>query len=167
MPPLTRVATAAAVLETCFTSREVVCRHCATGWEEPVARVVNVSTDPDARLGILLGTMHQAACRACATVQTLDVIVDYYDPVRALLVQIRPAWERAAGGEAWYWERLEALILQYQELPVRVDVVFGFGELIERHLGGAMAVAEAREEWAARQRQADSQATRDMHERSV
>ena len=155
MPSLTREVAAAAVPETVFTSREVVCHHCAARWEEPVARVVNVSTAPDARLGILLGTMHRAACRACAAVQTLDVIVDYYDPERALLVQIRPAWERAAGGEDWYWARLEELVLRYAELPARVEVVFGFGEMVARYLGGEAAIAAAREEWAARRARKD------------
>lgn len=167
MPPLTPMTGVTAGPETVFTSHDVVCHHCATGWEEPVARVVNVATDPDARLGILLGTMHRATCRTCATVQTLDVIVDYYDPVRSLLVQIRPAWERAAGGDEWYWARLEALVLQYAALPVQVDVAFGFGELIERYLGGAATVAAAHKEWAARQRQVNLRATSDIDGRSV
>jgi len=94
--------------------------------------------------------MHQARCPVCATAHDLDVILDYYDPSQARVIQVRPAWEQQAGGEEWYWDRLEDLVGRYRAVAVRVEVVFGFAELTERHLGGPYAVAAARREWEAR-----------------
>lgn len=138
------------MLETELTAVDVCCRTCGARWEAPVARRVNSGTHPDARLGILLGRMHRARCPICATTHELDVIVDYYDPDQARVIQVRPTWERRAGGEEWYWDRLEDLVGRYQDVVVRVEVVFGFAELTERHLGGPHAVAAAHQEWEAR-----------------
>jgi len=48
--------------------------------------------------------------------------------------------------------RYEDLVLKYQDVDVRVDVVFGFDQLIEKYLGGQAAVQEARERWEARRK---------------
>jgi hypothetical protein len=133
-----------------FTELEMLCVPCHATWSVPVARRVNAATHPEARLGILLKTMHRTACPVCRQPREVEAIFDYYDPARQLVVQVRPEWEiKAGGGEDWYWDRYEDLVLKYADHDVRVDVVFGFDELIEKYLGGQQAVAEARRQWAA------------------
>jgi len=138
-------------IHTEYTELEMLCVSCRATWSVPVARRVNVATHPDARLGILLKTMHRTACPVCRQPREVDTIFDYYDPERQLVVQVRPSWEiKAGGGEDWYWARYEDLVLKYADHDVRVDVVFGFDELIEKYLGGEEAVAQAQKEWNAR-----------------
>jgi len=135
-------------LETQFTEIDMICPRCQARWGAPVARVVNIGTSPDARLGILLKTMHRTHCPACKFEREIDTIFDYYDPDQQLVVQIRPEWEyHAGGGEDWYWERYEDLVEKYAEVEVRVDVVFGFDSMIEKYLGGESAVEAAHKEW--------------------
>ena len=63
---------------------------------------------PDARLGILLGTMHRTRCPVCKKPRDIDFIFDYYDPDQNLIIQVRPDWEfQAGGGEDWYWTQYE------------------------------------------------------------
>jgi hypothetical protein len=138
-------------LDTLFVETEILCRYCQTNWQPPIAKFVNVKTDPDARLGILIGTMHSTYCPYCKKKTFIDTTFEYYDPDQSLLVQIRPAWEfKAGGGEEWYLKRFEDLVMKYSETDVRVDVVFGFDEMIGKYLGGEQAVAEAHEEWERR-----------------
>lgn len=140
-------------LPTEFSEVEMRCPPCNAVWSAPIARRVNVQTHPDARLGILLKTMHRTYCPVCKRVRDIDTIFEYYDPEQRLLIQVRPEWEyHAGGGEDWYWARLEDFVLAYQDTDVRVDVVFGFDQLIEKYLGGAEAVRQAREEWERRQK---------------
>ncbi len=140
------------MLETEYSEVEMRCVGCSAIWHPPVARVVNVKTHPDARLGILLGTMHRTRCPVCKKPRDIEFIFDYYDPDQHLLIQVRPEWEiHAGGGEEYYWTQYENLVKKYAEHDVRVDVVFGFNEMIEKYLGGQEAVAAAREEWQARQ----------------
>lgn len=127
---------------------EVVCRRCQAKWQPPIARFVNAKTDPDARLGILLETMHRSYCPQCKLYQLIDTTFEYYDPDQGIVVQVRPAWEyKAGGGEEYYLKRFEDLVHKYSTTDVRVDVAFGMQDLIDRYLGGEQAVAEAREEW--------------------
>lgn len=138
-------------LQTWFMDFEVVCRRCQSRWQPPIARFVNAGTDPDARLGILLNTMHQSYCPQCKLKQFIDTTFEYYDPEQQLVVQIRPEWEyKAGGGEDYYLKRFEDLVIKYSKTDVRVDVVFGLPQLIDKHLGGEAAVADAQEEWRAR-----------------
>lgn len=138
-------------LETHFMDFEVVCRRCQSRWQPPIARFVNCGTDPDARLGILLNTMHQSYCPQCKLKQFIDTTFEYYDPEQQLVVQVRPEWEyKAGGGEDYYLKRFEDMIHKYSKTDVRVDVVFGMQQLIDQYLGGEAAIAEAREEWNAR-----------------
>lgn len=151
-----------AEITTEFTEIEMRCVPCNTVWSAPVVRRVNVATHPDARLGILLKTMHRTACPLCKKPREIDTIFDYYDPERRLVVQVRPAWEiRAGGGEDWYWARYEDLVLKYANYDVRVDVVFGFDEMIEKYLGGPEAVEAAQQEWRARREKAGSAHSRE------
>lgn len=146
-------------LETKYTSLDMRCPSCSAIWEAPVARFVNVKTHPDARLGILLQTMHHSHCPVCRIDREVDTIFDYYDPDRQLIVQVRPAWEYVAGGgEDWYWDRYEDLVQKYADIDVQVDVVFGFPQMIEKYLGGEAAVEEARREWQQRRARADARA---------
>ncbi|MBX6343155.1 MAG: hypothetical protein IRY97_11900 [Thermomicrobiaceae bacterium] len=139
------------VVETRFTYLDLRCPKCQSTFEQPVASAVNVATHPDARLGILLGTMHRAVCPLCKHTFPINQIFDYYDPERQLVVQVRPEWEfHAGGGEDWYWARYEDLVMKYAGADVRVDVVFGFSEMVEKYLGGQEAVEAARQEWEAR-----------------
>lgn len=134
--------------ETWFMEFEVVCRRCQSRWQPPIARFVNARTDPDARLGILLETMHRSYCPQCKLKQLIDTTFEYYDPDQELVVQVRPAWEyNAGGGEDYYLKRFEDLVHKYSDSEVRVDVVFGMQELIDKYLGGEQAVADANEEW--------------------
>lgn len=145
-------------LPTEFSEIEMRCPPCNATWSAPVARRVNVRTHPDARLGILLKTMHWTRCPLCKQPRQIETIFEYYDPDQRLLVQVRPEWEyHAGGGEEWYWARYEDLVLKYQDVDVRVDVVFGFDQLIEKYLGGQAAVQEARERWEARHKGGEGQ----------
>jgi hypothetical protein len=138
-------------LETRFMDFEVVCRRCQSKWQPPIARFVNAGTDPDARLGILLDSMHRSYCPHCKLKQLIDTTFEYYDPGQNIVIQVRPEWEfKAGGGEDYYLKRLEDLVMKYSKTEVRVDVVFGMNELIHKYLGGDEAVAEAQNEWNAR-----------------
>lgn len=138
-------------LETEYTGYDLRCPTCQATWEAPVARFVNVGTHPDGRLGILLGTIHHSHCPVCKVDRLVDVIFDYYDPEQKLIVQVRPEWEwHAGGGEDWYWDRYEDLVEKYAEVDVRVDVVFGYQQMIDKYLGGEEAVAAAKVEWQKR-----------------
>lgn len=130
-----------------YTEVELICARCQVQWSPPVARFVNIETHPMAREGILRKSMHRARCPSCRTYEIeVDQIFDYYDPDEKLILQFRPAWEfKAGGGEEMYWTRLEQLIEKYAEDDVRVDVVFGFDEMIAKHLGGEEAVAASLE----------------------
>ncbi len=140
------------MLETEYSEVEMRCVGCSAIWHPPVARQVNVKTHPDARLGILLGTMHKTRCPVCKKPRDIEVIWEYYDPDQNLLIQVRQEWEFAAGGgEEYYWSQYENLVNKYADKDVRVDVVFGFDELIEKYLGGDEARAAAKEEWKVRQ----------------
>ncbi|MDW7981392.1 MAG: CpXC domain-containing protein [Thermomicrobium sp.] len=143
--------TAEVDLPTEFSEIEMRCPPCGAIWSAPVARRINVRTHPDARLGILLRTIHWTRCPVCRTPRQIETIFDYFDPDRRLLVQVRPAWEvHAGGGEDWYWARYEDVVLKYKDFDVRVDVVFGLEQLIDKYLGGQAAVDRARSEWQAR-----------------
>ena len=138
-------------LETVFMEFEVVCRRCQSTWQPPIARFVNAGTDPDARLGILLGTMHQSYCPHCKLKQLIDTTFEYYDPEDNRVIQVRPEWEyKAGGGENYYFKRFEDVVKKYSTTNVRVDVVFGMNQLIEKYLGGDEAVAAAKDEWNTR-----------------
>jgi hypothetical protein len=138
-------------LETWFMEFEVVCRRCQARWQPPIARFVNAGTDPDARLGILLDSMHQSYCPQCKLKQFINTTFEYYEPEQNIVIQVRPEWEfKAGGGEKYYLKRFEDLVLKYSTTDVRVDVVFGMKELIDKYLGGEAAIAAAKEEWQAR-----------------
>lgn len=139
------------MIETEYAEVQMRCVKCNAIWNPPVARQVNVGTHPDARLGILLGTMHRTHCPVCRQSREIEFIFDYYDPEQNLVIQVRPEWEiHAGGGEDFYWKQYEILVKKYEDKDVRVDVVFGFKELIDKYLGGEDAVAAAKEEWKAR-----------------
>jgi hypothetical protein len=138
-------------LETRFMDFEVVCRRCQSRWQPPIARFVNAGTDPDARIGILLDSMHRSYCPHCKLRQLIDTTFEYYDPEQNIVIQVRPEWEyKAGGGEKYYLKRFEDMVMQYSKTDVRVDVVFGMKQLIDEYLGGEEAIAAAREEWDAR-----------------
>jgi hypothetical protein len=139
------------VLETEYTHLDMRCTNCQVLWEAPLVRIANAKTHPDARLGILLGTIHQPRCPSCRAIHNPEPIFDYYDPDQGIVVQVRPEWEvKAGGGEDWYWARYEDLVITYAEVDVRVDVVFGLQEMVDKYLGGQEAVDAARAEWAER-----------------
>jgi hypothetical protein len=136
-------------LQTSYTEVELMCPKCRARWSPPVANLVNVRTHPQGRESMLRRAIHKSRCPACKHPMDVEHIYAVYDPDQKLLVQVRPKWEfKAGGGEEIYWTRLEQLILKHTEDDIRVDVVFGLDELIERFLGGekAVAAAEARAE---------------------
>jgi hypothetical protein len=132
-------------LRTKFTEVELMCPKCRSEWGAGVAVLVNAKTDPAATEGVLRNTMHRSRCPACkGYVHDINHIWDYYDPDRQLIVQVRMAWEyKAGGGEEVFYKRLEDLVMKYQNDEVRVDVVFGMQELIDKYLGGEEAVTAA------------------------
>jgi phage FluMu protein Com len=149
--------------ETRFEEIDVVCPRCQTTWQPAIARFVNVRTHPDARLGLLLNKMHHSNCPRCKSPKFIETNFEYYDPDHQLLVQIRPEWQiRAGGGEDYYLECFEQLVNKYADVDVRVDVVFGYQEIIERHLGGDDAVAEAHAEWDRRVAEARERRQREV-----
>jgi hypothetical protein len=142
--PTTAGTTAQDRFQTQYTETDMRCMKCSAIWSPPVANVVNVGTHPQAREAILRKTMHQTRCPVCKRPIHIDHIFEYYDPDENLLVQVRMDWEfKAGGGEEVYWKRLDDLVMKHQDDDVRVDVVFGFDEMIEKYLGGQAAVDEA------------------------
>jgi hypothetical protein len=132
-------------LRTRFTEVELICPKCRSEWSPAVAAFVNAKTDPAATEGVLRGSMHRSRCPACKGF-THDImhIWDYYDPDREQIVQVRLDYEyKAGGGEKVYLSRLEDLVMKYQHVDVKVDVVFGMQELIDKFLGGEEAVEAA------------------------
>jgi hypothetical protein len=140
-------------LKTKYNETELNCPNCRARWSPVVADVINFGTDPKGREGILRKSIHHAYCPACKHHMEIQHIFVVYDPDENLLVQVRPAWEfNAGGGEEYYWTRLEDAILKYQDLDLRVDVVFGTENLIEKYLGG-QAAADAALERAGQERE--------------
>ena len=140
-------------LKTKYNETELNCPNCRARWSPIVADVINFGTDPKGREGILRKSIHHAYCPACKYHMEIHHIFVVYDPDENLLVQVRPAWEfNAGGGEEYYWTRLEDAILKYQDLDLRVDVVFGTESLIEKDLGG-QAAADAALERARQERE--------------
>jgi len=131
-------------LKTKYNEVELNCPQCRVRWSPIVADIINFGTDPKGREGILRKSIHHAYCPACKFHMEVEHIFVVYMPDENLLVQVRPAWEiRAGGGEDYYWKRLEDAIIKYQDLDVRLDVVFGIDSLIEKYLGGQEAVDAA------------------------
>lgn len=130
---------------TRYTEIDLTCPRCTSIWHPSVAAFVNAKTDPMVRDGILRKTMHRSRCPACKNHEyEIDQIWEYYEPDQELIIQVRPGWEfKAGGGEKVYWTRLEDLVLKHAEDEVRVDVVFGFDEMIEKYLGGEQAIEAA------------------------
>lgn len=130
---------------TKFSEVELICPRCNAMWSPPVAVMVNAATDPQAKEGILRGTMHRVRCPRCKQHEyDIDQIWDWYDPEEKLLIQFRPKWEYKAGGEEEvYFKRLEALVLKYADYDVRVDVSFGYQDAIARYFGGEEGVQAA------------------------
>ncbi|MFW6075448.1 MAG: CpXC domain-containing protein [Chloroflexota bacterium] len=128
-------------LRTRYTELELRCPRCTSMWNAIVTVVANAKTHPAATEGVLRKTLHHSRCPACKQHSyDVDQIWEYYDPDRELIVQVRPKWEyKAAGGEDGYFKRLESLVLKHQEDNVRVDVVYGVDELVEKYLGGEEA----------------------------
>ncbi|CAN5739703.1 hypothetical protein BH23CHL2_BH23CHL2_30020 [soil metagenome] len=132
-------------LRTRFTEVELLCPKCRSEWSPGVAVLINAKTDPAATEGVLRGTMHRSRCPACkGHVHDIMHIWDYYDPDNQQIIQVRMDWEyKAGGGEEVYFKRLEDLVMKYQNDDVKVDVVFGMQELIDKYLGGQEAVDAA------------------------
>jgi hypothetical protein len=136
--------------KTKFSEVELICPKCTAMWSPAVAVMVNADTDPQAKEGVLRGTMHKSRCPRCKEHEfDIDQIWEWYDPEEKLLIQFRPKWEYKAGGEEEvYFKRLETLVLKYADHDIRVDVSFGFDDAIARYFGGqdeveaAMARAE-------------------------
>ncbi len=140
-------------LRTRFGEIDLTCPKCQSIWHPGVANFINSDTHPGGREGILRQTIHKSRCPACKGYQyDINQIFDYYIPEENLIVQVRPAWELRAGGEDYYWARMEDLVMRYAEDDVHVDLCFGLDEMIEKHLGGEEAVEQA---MARRQREID------------
>ena len=133
--------------ETKFSEVELLCPKCTAMWSPAVAVTVNARTDPQAKEGVLRGTMHKSRCPRCRAHEfNIDQIWDWYDPEERMVIQFRPKWEyKAGGGEEVYLKRLEALVLKYADYDVRGDVCFGFDDAIAKYLGGEEAVSAAKE----------------------
>jgi hypothetical protein len=131
--------------KTRFSEVELICPKCTASWSPPVAMMVNAETDPQAKEGVLRGTMHRVRCPRCKEHEfMIDQIWEWYDPEEGLLIQFRPKWEYKAGGEEEvYLKRLEALVLKYADHDIRVDISFGYEDAIEKYFGGQEAVDAA------------------------
>lgn len=120
---------------TTWTELDMRCATCNIIHYVPVCLFLNVAGSPHLVERLRKGQFNRKRCPMCRRIEPVEHPYTYYDPSRQLAVQVRPAWEwRAGGGEEWYAARLEDFFEQWKDHEVRIDVVFGEEQLIERYL---------------------------------
>jgi len=122
-------------LATYWTELDLFCKKCAITHYVAFCTMLNAAESPHLVERARANQFNYKRCPICHTIEYVEHPWTFYDPARRLLVQVRPAWEwHAGGGEEWYAARLEDLFDRWAEHDVRIDVVFGPEQLIERYL---------------------------------
>lgn len=122
-------------LATAWTEFDLRCPPCQIIHYVPFCLFVNAQESPGLVQRIINSQFNLKRCPLCHKTEYYEHPYTFYDPVRKLAVQVRPEWEwHAGGGEEWYAARLEDFFEQWAEHDVRIEVVFGPDQLIERFL---------------------------------
>lgn len=128
MPPLDPFATQ-------WTELDLRCRDCQVVHYVPICLFVNAEESPALVQRIISEHFNLKRCPVCRQFEYVEHPYSYYDPARKLIVQVRPEWEwHAGGGDEWYAARLEDLFDKWAEYDVKIEVVFGPQQLIDRFL---------------------------------
>lgn len=122
-------------LATSWTELDLRCPTCNIIHYVPICLFLNVAESPHLDERLRKGQFNRKRCPMCRRIEPVEHPYTYYDPSRQLAVQVRPEWEfKAGGGADWYAARLEDFFEQWKDREVRIDVVFGEEQLIERYL---------------------------------
>jgi len=128
MPPLDLFATQ-------WTEFDLRCRDCQVVHYVPICLFLNAEESPALVQRIISKHFNLKRCPVCRQFEYVEHPYSYYDPARKLLVQVRPEWEwHAGGGDEWYAARLEDLFDKWADHDVKIEVVFGPEQLVERFL---------------------------------
>lgn len=120
---------------TYWSEFDLRCRDCQIIHYVPLCLFLNAEESPALVQRIISNHFNMKRCPVCRQVEYVEHPFSYYDPARKLIVQVRPEWEwHAGGGEEWYAARLEDLFDKWAEHDVRIEVVFGPQQLIDRFL---------------------------------
>lgn len=120
---------------TAWTELDLRCGPCNIIHYVPVCTFLNARESPELLPALLEGRLNTKRCPVCHKTELVDYPFTYFDPTRKLAVQVRSAWEwHAGGGEEWYAARLEDFFERWAVHDVRIDVVFGQEQLVERFL---------------------------------
>ena len=120
---------------TQWTEFDLRCRDCQVVHYVPICLFVNAEESPALVQRIISEHFNLKRCPVCRQFEYVEHPYSYYDPARKLLVQVRPEWEwHAGGGDEWYAARLEDLFDKWAEHDIKIEVVFGPQQLIDRFL---------------------------------
>jgi hypothetical protein len=123
------------IFATQWTEFDLRCRDCQIIHYVPICIFLNAEESPALVQRITKGHFNLKRCPVCRKIEYVEHPYIYYDPAQKLIVQVRPEWEwHAGGGEEWYAARLENLFDKWAEHDVRIEVVFGPQQLIDRFL---------------------------------
>ncbi len=120
---------------TYWSEFDLRCRDCQIVHYVPLCLFLNAAESPALVQRIISNHFNLKRCPVCRQIEYVEHPYSYYDPARKLIVQVRPEWEwHAGGGDDWYAARLEDLFDKWAEHDVRIEVVFGPQQLIDRFL---------------------------------
>ncbi len=120
---------------TQWTEFDLRCRDCQVVHYVPICLFLNAEESPALVQRIISKHFNLKRCPVCRQFEYVEHPYSYYDPARKLIVQVRPEWEwHAGGGDDWYAARLEDLFDKWSEHDVKIEVVFGPQQLIDRFL---------------------------------
>lgn len=120
---------------TYWSEFDLRCRDCQVVHYVPLCLFLNAEESPALVQRIISNHFNLKRCPVCRQIEYVEHPYSYYDPARKLIVQVRPEWEwHAGGGDDWYAARLEDLFDKWAEQDVRIEVVFGPQQLIDRFL---------------------------------
>ncbi len=134
-------------LATTWTELDLFCRHCQITVHVPTCVFLNSAESPALVVALKAGHFNLKFCPLCERLEPVEYPFTFFDPARKLAVGVRPEWEwHAGGGEEWYAARLEDFYEVWADRlggEVRIDVVFGPDQLVERFLRDAPVSASS------------------------